>query len=177
MALIGREWGTGMDLQAIFENYKRIITQHYFDMSGRVGRAEFWYFVLANIAAAIVAAIIGSILRMPLGALYNLAVLLPATSLGARRLQDIGRNGQLVWVLFFVVALSQILTLVTVLSFFAVGFFALTLLPMLGLINIAALITGLVLIYFWCQPGDVGDNVYGPPPVAFDPSNRVSPTP
>lgn len=166
-----------MDPQAIFENYKRIITQHYFDMSGRVGRAEFWYFVLANIIAAIVVAIVGAIVHMPLGALYNLAILLPATSIGARRLQDTGRNGQLVWVLFFVVALSQILALVTVLSFFAAGFFALTLLPMLGLINLAALIMTLVLIYFWCQPGDLGDNAYGPPPLAFDPTRRVSPTP
>ena len=166
-----------MDLQAIFDNYKRIITQHYFDMTGRVGRAEFWYFALANIVAAIVAAIIGAILHMPLGALYNLAILLPATSLGARRLQDIGRNGQLVWVLFFLVALSQILTLITVVSFFAVGFFAGTLLPFLTLINIGTLILAAVLIWFWCQPGDSGDNLYGPPPPEFDPARRASPMP
>ena len=166
-----------MDPQAIFDNYKRIITEHYFDMSGRVGRAEFWYFVLANIIAAILAHIVGSILHVPLGALYNLAVLLPATSLGARRLQDIGRNGQLVWVLFFVAALSQILNVFAVMSFFAIGFFALTLLPMLWLVNMATLVIALVLIYFWCQPGDPSDNMYGPPPPAFDPSRRVSPTP
>ena len=166
-----------MDPQAIFDNYKRIITEHYFDMSGRVGRAEFWYFVLANIIAAILAHIVGSILHVPLGALYNLAVLLPATSLGARRLQDIGRNGQLVWVLFFVAALSQILNVFAVMSFFAIGFFALTLLPMLWLVNMVTLLIALVLIYFWCQPGDPSDNMYGPPPPAFDPSRRVSPTP
>ena len=173
----GSDKGVGMDPQAIFDNYKRIITERYFDMSGRVGRPEFWYFVLANVVAAVVASIVGAILHVPLGVLYNLAILLPATSLGARRLQDIGRNGQLVWVLFFLVALSQILTLITVMSFFAVGFFALTLLPMLWLIHIATLIMALVLIYFWCQPGDAGDNMYGPPPPVFDPSRRVSPTP
>ena len=43
--------------------------------------------------------------------------------------------------------------------------------------NVAALVVALVLIYFWCQPGDAGDNAYGPAPVAFDPSSRVSPTP
>ncbi len=166
-----------MDPQAIFDNYKRIITEHYFDMNGRVGRAEFWYFVLANVIAAILAAILGGITHLPLATLYNLAVLLPATSLGARRLQDIGRNGQLVWVLFFLVALSQILALVTFMSFFAVGFFALTLLPMLWLINVVTLIMAVVLIYFWCQPGEPGDNMYGPPPPVFDPSRRVSPTP
>jgi uncharacterized membrane protein YhaH (DUF805 family) len=166
-----------MDPQAVFDNYKRIITQHYFDMAGRVGRPEFWYFVLANIIATLLAHILGGIVGMPLGALYNLAILLPATSLGARRLQDIGRNGQLVWVLFFLVALSQILTLITVVSFFAVGFFAVTLLPFLTLINIGTLILAAVLIYFWCQPGDPGDNLYGPPPPEFDPARRASPMP
>jgi uncharacterized membrane protein YhaH (DUF805 family) len=166
-----------MDPQAVFDNYKRIITQHYFDMAGRVGRAEFWYFVLANVIATLLAHILGGIIGMPLGALYNLAVLLPATSLGARRLQDIGRNGQLVWVLFFLVALSQILTLITVMAIFATGFFAITLLPFLTLINLGTLILAAVLIYFWCQPGDPGDNLYGPPPPDFDPSRRTSPVP
>ena len=144
-----------MDPHAIFENYKRILTQHYFDMSGRVGRAEFWYFVLANFIAFLAAKIAGTILHMPLETLYNLAVLLPATSLGARRLQDIGRNGQLVWVLFFLMAL--------------------TLLPMLWLIWVASILMALLLIYFWCQVGDPGDNMYGPPPPVFDPRRPVAP--
>ena len=164
-----------MDPHAIFENYKRILTQHYFDMSGRVGRAEFWYFVLANFIAFLAAKIAGTILHMPLETLYNLAVLLPATSLGARRLQDIGRNGQLVWVLFFLMALTLILGLITAVSFFAVGFFALTLLPMLWLIWVASILMALLLIYFWCQPGDPGDNMYGPPPPVFDPRRPVAP--
>ncbi len=166
-----------MDLQVIFENYKRIITQHYFDMNGRVGRPEFWYFVLANIVIAIAAAIIGAIVHLPLGPLYNLAVLLPATSLGARRLQDIGRNGQLVWVLFFLAALTQILALVTIISFFTVGFFALTILPVLWLIKLATLVIAIVLIYLWCQPGNPDDNAYGPPPPVFDPARRDMQTP
>ena len=33
--------------------------------------------------------------------------------------------------------------------------------PLLGLIGFVA---ALVLIYFWCQPGDAGANAYGPPP-------------
>lgn len=164
-----------MDPQTIFDNYKRIISQHYFDMNGRVGRPEFWYFVLANLIAGILAAIAGAIIHMPLGPLYNLAVLLPSICLGARRLQDTGRDGKLVWVLFFVAALSQILGLIAMLSFFAAGFFALTLLPMLGLINLVFLVVALVLIWFWCQPGDAGDNAYGTPPPVFDPARPVMP--
>ena len=49
-----------MDPQAIFDNYRRAVTQHYFDMAGRVGRSEFWYFVLANFVFAIIAAILQS---------------------------------------------------------------------------------------------------------------------
>lgn len=158
-----------MDTQAIFDNYKRILTQHYFDMNGRVGRPEFWYFMLANFLVAICASIVGAILHQPLGALYNLAVLLPTTSLGARRLQDIGRNGQLVWVLFFLAALTQILAIVAAISFMTMGFFAMTLLPAMGLIYLATWIMAIVLIVFWCQPGNPDDNTYGPPPPVFDP--------
>ena len=160
-----------MDFQAVFDNYKRIITEHYFDMSGRVGRAQFWYFVLANFCAAILASIVGGIVGMPLGALYNLAILLPATCLGARRLQDIGRNGMLAWAFLIVAAVSQIVTVLTALSWFFAGpfgffFFA----PSMAILGLLCLGIGVVLIYFWCQPGDPGPNAYGPPPPVFDPS-------
>src|SRR5436305_1178753 len=82
-----------MDLQAIFDNFRRTVTEHYFDMHGRVGRSQFWYFVLVNFVFAIVAAILQSVTFLPLAALYNLAMLLPAAGMGARRLQDTGRDG------------------------------------------------------------------------------------
>ena len=50
------------------------------------------------------------------GALYNLAILLPATCLAARRLQDTGRNGMLAWALLIVVAVTQIIGILTALS-------------------------------------------------------------
>ena len=160
-----------MDFQAVFDNYKRIITEHYFDMSGRVGRAQFWYFVLANFCAAILASIVGGIVGMPLGALYNLAVLFPSICLGARRLQDTGRNGMLAWAFLIVVAVSQIATVLMALSWFFSGpfgffFFA----PSMTILGLLCLGLGVVLIYFWCQPGDPGPNAYGPPPPTFDPS-------
>ena len=36
------------------------------------------------------------------------------------------------------------------------------------------LVVSVVLIYFWCQPGDPLPNAYGPPPPMFDPSQRAA---
>ena len=166
-----------MDPQAIFDNYRRVVTQHYFDMAGRVGRSEFWYFVLANFVFAIIAAILGRVTFLPLMTLYNLAMILPAAAMGARRLQDTGRDGKLVWIFIIVGFISQLFTIMAAMSFFAVGFLAFLFLAPLMLINLAFFIACLVLIYFWCQPGDPNANAYGPPPPAFDPSRRVSPAP
>ena len=167
-----------MDIQAIFDNYRRTITEHYFDMHGRVGRPQFWYFVLANFIASILAHIAGRILfHLPLGELYNLVVLLPAMSIGARRLQDTGRDGKLVWALLILVAVTQIVGFLTALTFLFGGLFGLLFLPGLGFIGLITLVVAVVLIYFWCQPGTPGDNAYGPPPPVFDPSRSVSPAP
>ena len=37
-----------MDPQAIIENFRRNITEHYFDMNGRAAPQEFWFFILAS---------------------------------------------------------------------------------------------------------------------------------
>ena len=162
-----------MDVQAIFENFRRTVTEHYFDMSGRVGRAQFWYFVLANFVFAIVAAILQSVTFLPLMAIYNLAMLLPAAGMGARRLQDTGRDGKLVWIFIIAGFVSQIVSVLAMLSVYALGFLSFFLLgPMVMLINLAFLLACIVLIYFWCQPGDPMPNAYGPPPPAFDPSAK-----
>ena len=164
-----------MDINAIFDNYKRTITEHYFDMSGRVGRSQFWYFVLANFVAAILASIVGGILHVPLSELYTLAVLFPATCLAARRLQDTGRNGMLAWVMLILIAVSQIIGIVMAMTFLFGGFLGLLFVPGLSILGLASLVLAVVLIWFWCQPGDPGPNAYGPPPPAFDPS-RPAPT-
>jgi uncharacterized membrane protein YhaH (DUF805 family) len=167
-----------MDPQAIFDNYRRAVTQHYFDMTGRVGRAEFWYFVLANVVFAVIAGILGRVTFLPLMALYNLAMILPAAGMGARRLQDIGRDGKLIWIFIIAGFISQLISLMAMMSWFVLGFLSFLFFgPLLMLINLAFLLACLVLIYFWCQPGDPGANAYGPPPPQFDPSRRISPAP
>jgi uncharacterized membrane protein YhaH (DUF805 family) len=153
-----------MDLNAIVENFKDTITNHYFDMKGRIGRERFWYFVLAVFVVQIVAAIVQSIVWiLPVSALVSLALLLPMAGMGARRLQDTGRDGNLVWIGIIPAALSALFRLFIFGPFgiFGALAFAFTIGPILGL---ASLIAAIVLIYFWCQPGDAGPNAYGEPP-------------
>jgi uncharacterized membrane protein YhaH (DUF805 family) len=167
-----------MDPQAIFENYRRAVTQHYFDMSGRVGRPEFWYFVLANFVIAIIAAILQRVTFLPLLALYNLAMLLPTAGMGARRLQDTGRDGKLIWVFIIAGFISQLVSAMAMMSFLMLGFLSVLLFgPLVMLINLVFLVASIALIWFCCQPGDPLPNAYGPPPPVFDPSVRVSSTP
>ena len=155
-----------MDPQAIIDNFRRNVTEHYFDMNGRVRRQEFWYFVLACFVVFLGAAIIDGIIHTGLlTAVVGLGLLLPMAGLGARRLQDIGRNGQLVWIWVLLSAINWVLALILVISgpmgalgflyfFFTIGW----------LINLAQLVISIVLIYFWAQPGTVGSNQYGPDP-------------
>jgi uncharacterized membrane protein YhaH (DUF805 family) len=157
-------WGTdGMDLNAIIENFRNTVTQHYFDMNGRVGRERFWYFVLACVVAEVVASILQVATFLPIGALASLALLLPSAGMGARRLQDTGRNGNLVWIFIVPALITQLFALLAFSMFGFAGAFAfyLTLGRLLGLIE---LIAAIVLIYYWCQLGDPQPNAYGAPP-------------
>ena len=159
-----------MDPQAVIEVFRRNLTEHYFDLNGRVHRQEFWYFVLATFVIYIAAAIIDAVVHTGLlEAVVGLALLLPMTGLGARRLQDTGQNGSLIWVWTIASGIMQVIALLTAISgpfgglaflymFLAVGW----------LISLVALVVSIALIYFWVQPGTVGPNAYGPDPKAGD---------
>ncbi|HKU64883.1 MAG TPA: DUF805 domain-containing protein [Rhizomicrobium sp.] len=170
-----------MDPHAVFDNFRTTVFEHYFDMNGRVGRAQFWYFVLAYVAFAIVAGLLSAITFLPVAGLYGLAMLLPSAGMGARRLQDIGRDGKLVWIFIFAAFVVQLTMVITAFGALAMGWFGFLVfgpsLLLLFLLKIALLVAMVVLIYFWCQPGDPGANAYGPPPPVFDPSRRVFPSP
>ena len=51
-----------MDFNKLWGNFVDTVTNHYFDLNGRVGRTRFWYFVLVEVAVAIALAIVQSIL-------------------------------------------------------------------------------------------------------------------
>jgi uncharacterized membrane protein YhaH (DUF805 family) len=91
--------------------------------------------------------------------------------MAARRMQDTGRSGQLVWIWVIVGAIYGVMSLLIGLTgplgalalvafFFTIGW----------LINLAMLIISIVIIYFCAQPGTPGDNQFGPPPAAWSPT-------
>ncbi len=161
-----------MEPQAVIDTFRRNLTNHYFDFEGRVSRQEFWYFVLACFVIFLAAAILDGIAHTGiLVAVVGLALLLPIAGLGARRLQDIGRNGQLVWIWVALSAINRIIGLSLALSgplgvlgflyfFFSFGW----------LLSLAELVIAVVLIYFWVQPGTAGANQYGPDPKTAAPA-------
>jgi len=76
------------------------VLKKYATFTGRAQRAEFWYFVLFNTIVSIVLTILDVILDAMFGSgtrllsgIYSLAVLIPSTAVGARRLHDIGKSG------------------------------------------------------------------------------------
>jgi len=166
-----------MDPKAVIEVFRRNITEHYFDPKGRVHRQEFWYFILASVVLGIGAALIDLILGTSLlRPLVGLALLLPTAGLGIRRLQDIGRNGKLVWIGAGLYAVLLVLSLIGVFFITSVAYGPYGYAPyavsagavmfggLVTLVSLANLVVAVVLIYFWTQPGVAGPNQYGPDP-------------
>ena len=95
------------------------VLKKYAVFSGRARRKEYWLFHLFSLIFAFV---LGSIDRLagfadsgsigPLGGLYTLAILIPATAVGVRRLHDTNRSGW--WLL---IALVPIIGAIVLLVF------------------------------------------------------------
>ncbi len=105
-----------IDFNRLWQNYLDTLTNHYVDFNGRVGRPQFWYFVLVDIAVAIVVTIVASITIRALSDLYSLALLLPTLGLTVRRLQDTGKPGSWVLIAFVPIVLMIVLGLVSILG-------------------------------------------------------------
>jgi uncharacterized membrane protein YhaH (DUF805 family) len=160
-----------MDFNAIWLNFHDTVRYHYLDFHGRVGRPQFWYFVLAYVVFAILASILQAAIWLPIGHIFGLLMILPSAGMGARRLQDVGRDGRLVWLFVILQAATQIVGIITAMAFFAAGPLGLIFAPGLTVAGIATLIIGMMLLWFWIQPGDPHENAYGPPPPMFDPAS------
>ncbi len=157
-----------IDFNRLWQNFVDTITNHYVDFNGRIGRPQFWYFVLVNVVVAIGVAIVGSILGLRvLSNLYSLAVLLPGIGITVRRLHDIGKPGSYVLIGFIPIALMIVLGLLSILggALGMLGFFF-VMMPIIMLLSLAAAV---VLIYFCAQPGQAEANQYGPVPPVFEP--------
>jgi uncharacterized membrane protein YhaH (DUF805 family) len=121
----------------MIENWKLVVLERYAKFDGRAGRAEFWWYVLANIVLYVAALILlgigfgiatglGVVVTLLAGALY-LALLIPSIAVAIRRLHDTDKSGW--WLL-------------------------------IGLIPFG----GLVLLFFYAQEGTPGPNMFGAGP-------------
>jgi uncharacterized membrane protein YhaH (DUF805 family) len=154
-----------MGWRAIIENFRRNLTQHYFDKQGRARRREFWWFMVACIILYVVAATLEAVIQLRiLTPMIGLALLLPIAGLGARRLQDTGKNGSLIWVYTISSASLELISLLG--TFGPYGwpgspgslYFAFRPAAVIWMIAL------IVFTYFWAQPGTCGPNDYGPDP-------------
>ncbi|MGH6887878.1 MAG: DUF805 domain-containing protein [Rhizomicrobium sp.] len=168
-----------LDFNKLWQNFTDTISAHYVDFEGRVGRAQFWWYILVYAVVGLIVSVIGSITMAGSGlrALYGLVLLLPTLGITARRLHDVGRTAS--WVLLLAIpwALSIVMGLITFLSFMTFGILGVLFFfwPIFGLISLAAVV---LLIYFCAQPGTPGPNEYGPMPAVWTPNTSpVAPVP
>lgn len=145
---------------------KTCLLEKYATFSGRASRPEYWWFILAYVIGAIVFSLLGIWL---LYALYVLALIVPVTAAGFRRLQDTGRPG---WYILIPVAVGLIGTFLLPTPM-AVGpggevsgmpgagtmMFG-------GLLAIVQLVLAILFIWWLTRPSQPEANEYGPPPQA-----------
>jgi uncharacterized membrane protein YhaH (DUF805 family) len=165
-----------IDINKLWQNFVDTVTNHYSDFSGRVGRSQFWFYVLVYAVVGIGVSIVGTVIPMggSLRALYALLLFLPSVGMTARRLQDTGKPGTWAWLLAVPVGVSVLMALIAILTVltFGLGAILLLLTPILGLASLAAIV---VLIYFCAQPGNEGSNAYGPAPAPWTPGGTPKP--
>ncbi|WP_306006107.1 DUF805 domain-containing protein [Aquicoccus porphyridii] len=92
-----------MDFQT---SVKTCLTQKYARFEGRASRPEYWWFILAYVIGLVLFALLGIKL---LYVLFVLAMIVPVTAAGWRRLQDTGRPG---WYILIPVVIGGISMLV-----------------------------------------------------------------
>jgi len=74
----------------------RTCIHKYATFDGRAARSEFWWFTLAVVIGNVIFSIIAGIPGLGLISLvYSLAILLPSTAVGVRRLHDLDKTGWL----------------------------------------------------------------------------------
>jgi uncharacterized membrane protein YhaH (DUF805 family) len=146
-----------MDFNKLWQNFVDTLTNHYVDFNGRVGRAQFWYYVLVVVVLAIGVGIVASVTVRLLSSLFWLALLLPNIGMGMRRLHDIGKPG----IYVFIPVVPSVL---------AVIFLFLFLWPLAMICWLLALAASILLIYWYAQPGEAAANAYGPPPAQWTPN-------
>ena len=100
----------------MIENWKLVVLQRYAKFDGRAGRAEFWWFALANFLIYIVLAILLNVASifwiLYIG--YALAVIVPSIAVAIRRLHDTNKSG---W--FLLIGLIPFVGVILLIVFYA----------------------------------------------------------
>ena len=98
------------------EYWKLVVLQRYAKFDGRAGRAEYWWFVLANIivyiALLILMRISGIFIILAIG--FWLAIIIPSIAVAIRRLHDTNKSG---W--FLLIALIPLIGAIILIVFYA----------------------------------------------------------
>jgi uncharacterized membrane protein YhaH (DUF805 family) len=96
--------------------WKTVVLQRYAKFDGRAGRAEFWWFALANFIIMIVLSILVGILSifwiLYIG--YAIAVIIPSIAVAIRRLHDTNKSG---W--FLLIGLIPFVGFIILIVFYA----------------------------------------------------------
>ncbi len=157
----------------------RTCLSKYATFSGRASRPEFWWFVLFYFLVGAAIDVLDALFFGYVGflnTLFDLAMFLPLTAAGWRRLQDSSRPGWMILIPLLVIALSMAVVVTGIWGYFAMeeqGTYSEVLnefagpLAMGGLIALGIVQFGTLAMMVWwlTRPGDAGPNASGPPPV------------
>jgi uncharacterized membrane protein YhaH (DUF805 family) len=100
----------------LIENWKLVVLQRYAKFDGRAGRAEFWWFVLAQVIVYVALAILGGIADVftILYFLYAIGTFIPSLAVAVRRLHDTDKSG---W--FILLGLIPLIGFIILIVFYA----------------------------------------------------------
>ena len=89
----------------LIEAWKTVVLERYAQFQGRAGRAEYWWFVLANFIVVLVLNVLAraSTLFSIASLVYSLALLIRGIAVAIRRLHDTNRSGW--WILIGLIPL------------------------------------------------------------------------
>lgn len=96
--------------------FKLVVFERYALFEGRAGRAEYWWFFLANFLIGLVIQVLAGVsdALVILSVIYSLALLIPGLAVAVRRLHDTNKSGW--WILIALVPLVGIIVLIVFLA-------------------------------------------------------------
>ena len=100
----------------MIENWKLVVLKRYAKFDGRAGRAEFWWFVLANFLVYVVLLILMGIadIILILYFVYAIGTIIPSIAVAIRRLHDTNKSG---W--FLLIGLIPFIGAILLIVFYA----------------------------------------------------------